>query len=30
MLGGIVIRLMDDGPVSTEEESFNAIIFSKE
>ena len=30
VLGGIVILLMDGGPVSTEEESFNAIIFSKE
>ena len=30
VLGGIVIHLMDDGPVSTDEESFNAIIFSKE
>ena len=30
MLGRIVIRLMNGGPVSTEEESFNAIVFSKE
>ncbi|KAL6325256.1 hypothetical protein AAG906_023101 [Vitis piasezkii] len=27
---GIAICLMDGGPVSTEEESFNAIVFSKE
>ena len=27
---GIAICLMDGGPMSTEEESFNAIIFSKE
>nr|CAN68572.1 hypothetical protein VITISV_023885 [Vitis vinifera] len=30
VLGRIAIRLMNDGPMSTEEESFNVIIFSKE
>lgn len=30
VLYGIAIRLIDDGPVSTENESFNATIFNKE